>query len=72
MGEKAHRFLGCDEIIAEGYKSKGPSDSSALCIEVFWCMTHRFEISLKDALISIPFKDIDKMLMHDYYAHGIT
>jgi hypothetical protein len=33
-------------------------------IVVFWCLAHRLELSLKDALKSTFFSKIDEMLMH--------
>ena len=38
-------------------------------IVVFWCLAHRLELSLKDALKKTFFSAIDDMLMHLYYLY---
>ena len=38
-------------------------------IEVFWCLAYRLELALKDALKSMLFKSVDKMLLQVYYLY---
>ena len=38
-------------------------------IEMFWCLAHRLELSLKDALKDTPFVAIDEMLLRVYYLY---
>ena len=38
-------------------------------VVVFWCLAHRLELSLKDALKHAFFSTIDEMLMHLYYLY---
>jgi hypothetical protein len=58
--------FGCDgtgvNIAAGGLR--GHLEEPMLWIVMFWCLTHRLELSLKDALKKTLFSSIDKMLMH--------
>ena len=36
---------------------------------VFWCLAHRLELSIKDALCSTHFKAIDELLLQVYYVY---
>ena len=36
---------------------------------MFWCLAHRLELSLKDAVKKTLFSSIDEMLMHLYYLY---
>ena len=36
-------------------------------IEVFWCLAHRLELSLKDSLKDTLFLSVDEMLLRVYY-----
>ena len=38
-------------------------------IEVFWCLAHRLELALKDALKGTLFKSVDEMLLQVYYLY---
>ena len=38
-------------------------------IEVFWCLAHQLELSLKDALKGTPFSSIDEMFLRVYYLY---
>ena len=38
-------------------------------VVVFWCLAHRLELSLKDALKSTFFSQVDEMLMRLYYLY---
>ena len=36
---------------------------------MFWCLAHRLELAVKDALKSTLFDDVDNMLMRAYYIY---
>ena len=38
-------------------------------IFMFWCLAHRLELSVKDALNSNLFSDIDELLLRMYYMY---
>ena len=38
-------------------------------VVVFWCLAHRLELSLKDALKHTLFSKVDEMLMRMYYLY---
>ena len=63
--------FGCDgtnvNIAAEGLT--GFLEKSVPWIVVFWCLAHRLELSLKDALASTFFSTVDDMLMRIYYLY---
>ena len=63
--------FGCDgtsvNIAAGGLK--GYLEQSVPWVVVFWCLAHRLELSLKDALSSTLFSSIDNMLMRLYYLY---
>ena len=63
--------FGCDGTsvnIADG-GLKGYLQQAAPWIEVFWCLAHRLELALKDALNDTLFKSIDEMLLRVYYVY---
>ena len=66
--EKKLIGLGCDgtnvNIAARGLR--GYLEEAVPWIVVFWCLVHRLELSLKDALASTYFSVIDDMLMRIY------
>ena len=43
--------------------------SSSAWVAVFWCLAHRLELSLKDALGATLSSSIDDMLMRVYYLY---
>ena len=63
--------LGCNgtnvNIAARGLR--GYLEEEVPWIVVFWCLAHRLELSLKDALGSTYFSVIDDMLMRIYYLY---
>ena len=63
---------GCDGTnanIAEG-GLKGCFYHEIPCIFMFWCMAHRLELSVKDALITTFFSTIDDLLLRMYYMYN--
>ena len=38
-------------------------------VVVFWCLAHRLELALKDALRQIFFVQVDEMLLRAYYLY---
>ena len=38
-------------------------------VVVSWCLTHRLELSVKDALKGTFFKEIDELLLQVYYVY---
>ena len=63
--------FGCDgaavNIAAGGLRGK--LESTMPWIIVFWCLAHRLELALKDALKQTFFSTIDEMLMRLYYLY---
>ena len=39
---------------------------------MFWCLAHRLELAVKDALKSTLFDDVDNILMHAYHIYKVT
>ena len=63
--------FGCDGTavnIAEN-GLKGHLQGVAPWIEMFWCLAHRLELALKDALKGTPITNIDEMLLRLYYLY---
>ena len=64
--------FGCDgasvNIAAGGLR--GYLEQSVPWVVVFWCLAHRLELSLKDALSGTLFSSIDNMLMRLYYLYN--
>ena len=56
------------ELIAAG-GLRGYLEEAVPWIVVFWCLAHRLELSLKDALANTFFSMIDDMLMCVYYLY---
>ena len=48
---------------------KGYFEEAVPWIIMFWCLAHRLELAVKDALKSTLFDDVDNMLMHAYYIY---
>ena len=63
--------FGCDgtSVNIGGRGLKIYLEQTAPCIEVFWCLAHRLELSLKDALKDTLFSTIDEMLLRVYYLY---
>ena len=64
--------LGCDGTntnIGERAGIKALIKEDMPWIVVFWCLAHRLELSLKDALSSTHFKAIDELLLQVYYVY---
>ena len=63
--------FGCDgtsvNIGAGGLR--GFLEKSVPWVVVFWCLAHRLELSLKDALKDTFFSSIDEMLLRMYYLY---
>ncbi len=63
--------FGCDgtsvNIADRGLK--GYLKQTAPWIEVFWCLAHRLELALKDALKDTLFQSVDDMLLRVYYVY---
>ena len=63
--------FGCDganvNIGANGLR--GFLEEHAPWIVMFWCLAHRLELSLQDALKSTLFSTIDEMLLHLYFLY---
>ena len=63
--------FGCDgasvNIAAGGLR--GLLEKSVPWVAVFWCLAHRLELSLKDALKNTFFSSIDEMLLRVYYLY---
>ena len=62
---------GCDgasvNIACSGLKSY--FEEAVPWIIMFWCLAHRLELAVKDALKSILFDDVDNILMRAYYIY---
>ena len=62
---------GCDgasvNIACHGLK--GYFEEAVPWIIMFWCLAHRLELAVKDALKSTLFNDVDNMLMRAYYIY---
>ena len=63
--------FGCDgtsvNIAAHGVK--GYLQEASPWVEVFWCLAHQLELSLKDALNDTLFQAINEMLLRVYYVY---
>ena len=63
--------FGCDganvNLGARGLK--GYLEKSVPWVLVFWCLAHRLELALKDALKSTLFSSIDEMLLRAYFLY---
>ena len=63
--------FGCDgasvNIAAKGLR--GYLEESVPWVIVFWCLAHRLELALKDALKGTVFSAIDEMLLRVYYLY---
>lgn len=63
--------FGCDgasvNIAAGGLR--GHLEESVTWVVVIWCLAHRLELSLKDALKGTLFSSIDDMLLRAYYLY---
>ena len=63
--------FGCDgasvNIGAGGLR--GSLEKSVPWVVVFWCLAHRLELSLKDALKDTFFSSIDEMPLRVYYLY---
>ena len=63
--------FGCDGTnanIAQG-GLKGLLEDEVPWIFVFWCLAHRLELSVKDALKGTFFSSIDELLLRLYYMY---
>ena len=60
---------GASANIAEG-GLKGHLQREVPWIAMFWCLAHRLELSIKDALKSTFFSSIDEFLMCLYYLYN--
>ncbi len=64
-------WFGCDgasvNIGARGLR--GFLENSVPWVVVFWCLAHRLELSLKDALKDTFFSSVDEMLLRVYYLY---
>ena len=69
--EKRMIGLGCDGCSANmGERGlRGLLQRSLPWAVVFWCLAHRLELSLKDALKNTFFSAVDELLMQVYYVH---
>ena len=69
--EKRMIGLGCDGCNANmGERGlRGLLQQSIPWVVVFWCLAHRLELSLKDALKSTFFSTVDELLMQVYYVY---
>ena len=56
--------FGCDgtSVNIAGGRLRGYLEQSVPWVVVFWCLAHRLELSLKDALGAALFSSIDEML----------
>lgn len=61
-------YDGTNANIAEG-GLKGILVHEMSWILVFWCLAHRLELAIKDALKSTLYDDIDKVLLRLYYIY---
>ena len=63
--------FGCDgtSVNIAGNGLKGYLEQSCPWIVTFWCLAHRLELSIKDALKSTYFSTIDDVLMRLYYLY---
>ena len=68
-----HKLIGFEcaganvNIAAGGLR--GYLEQSVPWVGVFWCLAHRLELSLKDALSGTLFSTVDNMLMRVYYLY---
>ena len=70
MEEKLTGF-GCDGAnVSIGNRGlKGRLHETAPWVQFVWCLDHRLELSLRDALKNTLFTAVDEMLMHVYYLY---
>ena len=63
--------LGCDGCSANmGERGlRGLLQQSLPWVVVFWCLAHRLELSLKDALKNTFFSSVDELLLQVYYVY---
>lgn len=63
--------FGCDGTNAniEDGRLKGLLKEAVPWVIVFWCLAHRLELALKDALKSTFFTTIDELLLQVYYLY---
>ena len=63
--------FGCDgtSVNITGNGLKGYLEQNCPWIVTFWCLAHRLELSIKDALKSTYFSIIDDVLMQLYYLY---
>ena len=64
--------MGCDGAsVNMGHRSglKGLLTEAMPWITVFWCLAHRLELALADALKGTLFSQVDKMLLRVYYLY---
>ena len=63
--------LGCDgtnaNIAAGGLR--GHLEEEVPWVTVFWCLAHRLELALKDALKGTFFADVDELLLQVYFLY---
>ena len=63
--------LGCDgtNVNIGDRGLRGYLEETVPCVVVFWCLAHRLELALKDALNGTLFAAIDEMLLRVYYLY---
>ena len=64
--------LGCDGTnsnLGSCSGLKGNIQKDVPWVIVSWCLAHRLELSIKDALNASFFKSIDEMLLQIYYVY---
>ena len=63
--------FGCDgtSVNIAGNGLKGLLERSVPWVVTFWCLAHRLELSIKDALKSTYFSTIDEVLLRVYYLY---
>ena len=64
--------LGCDGTnanIGSGGGLKSYLQEDIPWVIVTWCLAHRLELSIKDALKDTFFKEIDELLLQVYYVY---
>ena len=61
--------FGCDGASANMAEGGGLLQANFPWIFVFWCLAHRLELSIKDALKSTFFSTIDNLLLRMYYIY---
>ena len=70
MEEKTHRF-GCDgaNVNIGNRGLKGRLHETTPRVQFVWCLAHKLELSLRDALKNTLFTAVDEMLMRVYYLY---